>query len=176
MTNDKVVSLALMSIVRSGWYRRRKAQLGYSQVFQNPRINSPINMIISYENGVEANPTRIIRWQCQAFLWKMGPGLKNLIHIIFFLVNWQNVFLIQVACVSLQCAITDVLLLPPSPPPPSSSSLPPTGSPSLPDLLLCGDEGVVQRWGEEERGRGGWVKRWGAEVIIILILAASRNE
>merc|ERR550532_1431951 len=39
----------------------------------------------------------------------------------------------QVACVSLQCAITDVLLLPPSPPPPSSPSLPPTGSPSLPD-------------------------------------------
>ena len=60
MTNDKVVSLALMSIVRSGWYRRRKAQLGYSQVFHNPRINSPINMIISYENGVEANLTRII--------------------------------------------------------------------------------------------------------------------
>ena len=77
---------------------------------------------------------------------------------------------------SLQCAITDVLLLPRLSPPSSTSSLPPTGSPSLPDLLLCGDEGVVQRWGEEERGRGGWVKKWGAEVIIILILAASRNE
>ena len=85
--------------------------------------------------------------------------------------SWRNAFLIQVACVSLQCAITDVLLLPPSPPPFSKSSLPPTtGSPPLPDLLLCGDEGVVQRWGEEERGRGGWVKKWGAEVRIIFIL------
>ena len=90
--------------------------------------------------------------------------------------SWRNAFLIQVACVSLQCAITDVLLLPLLSPPPSNSSLSPTGSPSLPDLLLCGDEGVVQRWGEEERGRGGWVKKWGAEVIIILILATSKNE
>ena len=80
-------------------------------------------------------------------------------------------FFIQVACVSLQCAITDVLLLPPLPPPSSKSPLPPTTeSPSLPDLLLCGDEGVVQRWGEEGRGRGGWVKKWGAEVMIIFIL------
>ena len=89
----------------------------------------------------------------------------------------ENVFLIQVACVSLQCAITDALLFPSLSP---LSSLPPTGSPFLPDLLLCGDEGVVQRWGEEGRGRGGWVKKWGAEVMIILILrrgkAISRKE
>ena len=71
---------------------------------------------------------------------------------------------------SLQCAITDVLLLPPLPPPSSKSPLPPNESPSLPDLVLCGDEGVVQRWGEEGRGRGGWVKKWGAEVRISFIL------
>ena len=70
---------------------------------------------------------------------------------------------------SLQCAITDVLLLPPLSSPSSKSSLPPTDSPSLPDLVLCGDEGVVQRWGEEGRGRGGWDKIWGAEVRIIFI-------
>ena len=70
----------------------------------------------------------------------------------------------------MQCAITDVLLLTPLSPPSSNCSLPPTDSPSLPDLLLCGDEGVVQRWGEEGRGRGGWVKKWGAEVRIIFIL------
>ena len=72
---------------------------------------------------------------------------------------------------SLQCAITDVLLLPPLSPPSSNFSLPPIAdSPSLPDLVLCGDEGVVQRWGEEGRGRGGWVKKWGAEVRISFIL------
>ena len=73
---------------------------------------------------------------------------------------------------SLQCAITDVLLLPSFPAPSSKSSLLPTGSPSLPDLLLCGDEGLVQLWREEERGRGGWDKKWGVEVMIIVILAA----
>ena len=97
----------------------------------------------------------------------MGPGRENL-------AGFPQKHIIQVACVSLQAAITDVLLLPSLPPSPSSKCLlPSNGSLPLPDLLLCGDEGVVQRWGEDQgRGRGDWVKKWGVEVITFLMLTA----
>ena len=117
--------------------------------------------------GDDTYLTRIIRWHCEALLRKVGPGRENL-------AGFPQKHIIQVACVSLQCAITDVLLLPSLPPSPSSKcSLPPNGSLPLPDLLLCGDEGVVQRWGEDQgRGRGDWVKKWGVEVITFLMLTA----